>query len=208
MVALVLSYGPIQTRRRPMIAWLRTYAAHHLFYIILIVGGVFGFKAWEEQHDQVILAEQREKGNDKLVKSLQDGIAARDKELASRKVQTVKIVREVRTPEQAIAAVPLLVPDLAPALQAKPAPDDKKAVEVQAMAFTDLLGQFRDTRDELQTCLVDLEDEKKIAAADEDTIKALKKKPGFWKRVTSHGKWAIGGMVVLEGVKIYLTGRP
>jgi hypothetical protein len=191
-----------------MFQWIQTYAKTHLFYIILIVGGVVGFKAWQEQHDQVILAVQREKDNDKLVKDLRDGIASRDAQLAQKKVETVKIVREVKTPEQAVEAAPKLVPDLAPALQVKPAPDDKKAVEVQAMAFTDLLGQFKDTRDELQTCLVDLSDEKKIITVDEDTIKTLKKKPGFWKRVTSHGKWAIGGMVLLEAGKIYFTGHP
>jgi hypothetical protein len=192
-----------------MIAWLKQYALHHLFYIILIVGGVVGFRLWLSEHDQRVAIENKVKANDQLVKSLQDGIASRDALLAKQNQVVVKVVHDVQTTTQAVAAVPQLVtPQQAVDLKPTVSTTDPNAVEVQAKPFIALLGDYKIVQQENATCQADLADEKKIEAADQDTIKELKKKPKFWARMKSHGKVAIIGMLALEGVRVYLTGKP
>ena len=187
-----------------MITWIETYIKTHLFYIILIVMGVFAFRSWLSEHDARVQAENTVKQNAVIVASLQDGIKTRDAALAQKVQVITKIVHDVQTPAQAVAAVPQLVtPVQTEALQVKVAPDDPKAIEVQAVPFTELLGELKDTTEENNTCQADLVDQRKIVSTDEDTIKVLKKKPGFWKRVMGTGK-AVG---VGVGIGIVIAKR-
>jgi hypothetical protein len=186
-----------------MITWLETHGKTHLFYIILIVAGVAGFRTWLSEHDARVDAERQVKQSQQLVKSLQDGIASRDADLSKRQQVVVRVVHDVASPAQAVAAVPLLVtPQQDQDLQTKVAVDDPKAVEVQAVPFAQLLGDYKLETQENQTCQADLVDEKKIVTEDEAVIKALKKRPRFWRRVggvvKEVGLGVLAGFVLAE----------
>jgi predicted negative regulator of RcsB-dependent stress response len=184
-----------------MIAWAKQYGKTHLFYIILIVAGAVAFNSWRQEHDARLLADQKVRQDEQLVKSLQDGITSRDAAAERAKADTAKLVASLKTPAQVVAAVPTLTSEpVAQALQARPAPDDPNAVEVQAVPFAALLGQFKDAEDGLQTCQMDLADTQKIALERADEVKALKKKPRFWKRVGSVAKQV--GLGIVTGILI------
>jgi len=189
-----------------MMNWIENYAKTHLFYIILIVGGVIGFRSWLAEHDQRLASDAAVKQNQVIVADLRQQIAARDAAAAIQKATVVKITQAAKTPEQIVQAIPQLtdVPlntRIVPGLQ-------PTEVAVQAPALLQLVSDLKTTSIDLATCQGDLADEKKIAATDEDTIKELRKKPKFWARVKSHGKAGIVGAVILEGVRIWLTKRP
>lgn len=187
-----------------MLAWFQNYGKTHAFYLILILGGVIGIHSWLAEHDARLAADAAVKQNQQIVAALQDGIKSRDAALAQKVQVITRVVHDVQTPTQAVAAIPQLVtPTETVALQAKPASDDNKAIEVQAVPFVQLLGQYQAAQSSLTTCQSDLADTKAIVTTDSNTIAALKKKPSFWKRVIGTGK-AVG---IGVGVGIVIAKR-
>lgn len=164
-----------------MLAWLETYAKTHLFYIILIVVGVVAFNSWRQEHDARLLADQKVSQNAQLVKSLEDGIASRDSALAAAVKPIQVVVAAAKTPQQVVEAVPKIAPELAPSLDVKAV--DATHVQVDSQGFIGLLGKYETLSKEEAACQADYADEQRKTAALTDSVKELKKKPRFWKRV-------------------------
>lgn len=178
-----------------MIEHLKTYAKTHVFYIILIGAGLIFFHSWLTEHDAKLQAEITIKQDEAAIKTLQDHQAATDA-AAAQKVQIVtKIVHDAATPTQVVAALPQVDKTLAANLGARIAPSlQPSEVAVQAVPLMQLVGDFANTKTQLDACQSNLADEKSIAANKDDEIKALKKKPSFWKRV--------GGSLKMIGIGI------
>lgn len=174
---------PDSIRRRPMVAWLKQYASTHIFYIILIVGGVAGFRFWLSEHDRAVQLEQTIKANNQIIAGLNDQIKTRDEAnvMADKKVQV--IVTAAKTPTAVVAAIPQIAPQIAAELNARTVPNLPNVVQVDAPGLMDLTGKFVTMSQDLATCQADYADEQKKFDADESSIKALKTKPKFFKRV-------------------------
>lgn len=179
---------------------VKHFVLSHLIWIVgLLVALILGH-SWLVEHDQRLLADQAVKTAEAQVKDLQAQIAANNA-AAAQKVQVVtKIVHDVKTPEQAVQAVPQLtdVP-----LHTRVAPDNPTQVAVDALPLIDLLGQAKIDKINLDTCQANLATEIKIVDAKDVEIKALKKKPGFWGRVGGVAK-AVG---VGIGIGVLIAGH-
>ena len=183
--------------------WLKT----HLFYLIIIAIGLVAFRSWLAEHDHGLQMEQQMKISENTVKSLQAQIVSNDA-AASATIQALQNkAATVKTPTQAIQAIPSVqIADLP--LNPRPSPMDPNSVVVDAMPLFQTLEKAKEDAVKLQTCNTDLVAEKGIVAAKDDEIVALKKKPKFWARIKSHGRWAVIGMLAYEGARIYLTHKP
>lgn len=186
----------------------RHWVLSHLVWIAAVSVALVLGHSWIAEHDARLRADEQIKASETLIKSLEDHQKATDA-AASQKVQTVvKIVHDAVTPTQVIAALPQIDPQIATGLSAHVATDNSNAVEVNAPALIQVVGDLKTSQVQLGACQSDLADEKNIVVQKDSEITALKRKPSFWARIKSHGKWAIGGMLVLEGAKIYFTGKP
>lgn len=190
-----------------MVAWLKTYATTHLFYIILIVVGAIAFYSWKGEHDQRLIAEQTIKANSQVIAGLNDQIKARDAAnvAADNKVKT--LVAATKTPAQVVAAIPRIAPpDIAGELNARVSPTLPNVVEVDAPGLIDLTGKFVTMSQDLATCRADYADETKKFNTDESTIATLKKKPRLIKRIFGSVKtFGIGvGVGVVLAAKVGL----
>ena len=186
---------------------LKIYAKTHIFYIVIIAISVIAFRTWLSEHDARVKAEITVKEAETAIKTLQDHQAATDA-AATQKVQVItKIVHDAATPTQVVAALPQVDTQIAAQLNARPLPEDPAAVAVNAAVLIQIVGDLKTSQIQLGACQSNLADEKNIVTEKDKEIAALKRKPGFWARIKSHGKWAIVGMFAAEGARIYL-GRP
>lgn len=187
-----------------MKSWLQTYISTHLFYIILIGGGLLGFRAFMAEHDARLNAEAIIKQSESQVKNLQQQIVD-VKAAAAQQVRVVtKIVHDVQTPTQAVAAIPQLtnVP-----LNARISPDNPNQVSVDALALIPLLGQCKTDAINLSACQVASQKQDLIIADKDKEIVALKAKPRFWARIKSTLKIAATSGALFEVARIAL-GHP
>jgi hypothetical protein len=178
------------------------YLKTHIFYIAIIAMVLISGRVWLQEHDARVLAEQQIKVSEATVKTLQaqiaDTQAQADKTIAAIKAKVVI----VKTPAQAIAAIPE-VSSLP--LNSRPAPDG--GVTVDAVPLFQTLAQCKEDAVQLNACTVNSKAKDDIITQKDLEITALKKKPGFWTRLKSQGKAAIVGAVMFEGLKIVLGGR-
>lgn len=184
-----------------MVLWLEAYVKTHLFYLVLIAGGVFGAHVWLQEHDARVKADGVIKQQEVLVTTLQQQIAANDAQAAAKVQTVVKIVHDAVTPAQVVQAAPKLtdVP-----LNTRLAVDNPSQVSIDAVPFVALLGQAKVDAVNLAACTVDLKAETAIVAAKDTEIVALKKKPKFLRRVLGAAK-AVGvgigiGLLLSHGV--------
>lgn len=158
------------------------YAKTHLFYIVLIAVGIIAFRSWLAEHDQRLQTTVQLAASQEKIKDLEDQIVAVNA-AAQKQVQTVvKIVHDVATPQQAVAAIPQLTD--AP-LNARVSPDDPTQISVAAIPFTALLGQCKTDAIELSACTQREKDKDAIITEKTKDISNLKKPQNFWKRTLS-----------------------
>jgi len=158
-----------------MLKYLQT----HVFYVVLILGGVIAFKCWLSEHDARLAAAQAEKVAEANVASLRTQIAASDAAAA----QTIAALKSraavIKTPEQAIAAIP----DVSSLpLHTIPAPTPG-FVQVDALALYTELNQCKQDQTALSACQTARAADEKIIEEKQTEIVALKKKPSFFKRL-------------------------
>lgn len=166
--------------------WLRTYAKTHLFYLVLIAIGVISARAWLQEHDARVAADNVVKQQQAEVANLQSQIAATQAQAEQRVNQITQIVKKATTPSGVVKTLPTLTP-----LPLNPQPVSPTQVEVDAEPLVQLAGEAKTAEVQLQACqqVSDLKD-KQLAAKDTEIV-ALKKKPRFLKRVTDVAK-AVG----------------
>lgn len=161
--------------------WLKAYAHTHLFYIILITGGVLGFRVWLQEHDARVAAEQVVKQQETVVANLQTQIAATQTQ-AVEKVQVIKqVVQKATTTTDVVKTLPTLT--VLP-LNPQPVPNSLDDVQVAALPLLQLAGQAKEDEIQLAACqqVSGLKDQQLTAKNAE--IATLKKKPAFFKRLT------------------------
>lgn len=179
--------------------WKHWALSHAVWIAAIAVALVMGHSMLAE-HDARLQADAQIKISESQVKDLQAQIVATNA-AAAQKVQTVvKIVHDVATPIQAVAAIPQLtnVP-----LNARVSPDNPAQISVDAVAFIGLLGQAKTDAINLAACTDNLTNQTAITAAKQIEILALKKKPAFWKRVEGTAK-AVG---IGIGVGLLISGH-
>jgi hypothetical protein len=183
-----------------MIAWLKSYAKTHIFYIVLIAVGLIAFRSWLQEHDARQVAEVTVKQQEAQVANLKQQIVTTQQQ-AAQKVQVVtQVVHDAVTPSQVVAAIPSLtnVP-----LETREIPGNPVDVEVAAQPLIQLAGDDKATHIQLDACQqVSTLKDQQLTAKDVEIV-ALKKKPSFWKRVTGTAK-AVG---IGVGIGLLLSNR-
>jgi hypothetical protein len=189
----------------------------HLFYILLIAGMVLAGRMWLQEHDARVLAEQTVKARESDVKVLQSNIVtvtqqmqANDAKAASSIAALQKALASVKTPTQAIAAIPS-VSDLP--LHSRVAVDNPTQVSVDALPLFQELNECKQDAVQLQACTMDLASQKQIDAdkdkqiADKNAeIKALTKKKSLFKRIVGRIKDGLIDFAIFEGASAVLHG--
>jgi hypothetical protein len=174
------------------------YIKTHLFYITLIGVTLVCAKVWLQEHDARIKAEATVKLEQASIAQLQAQISATDKATMQQIAALKQRAATVRTPAQAIVAIPD-VSQLHPILN--PVPNDPANVTVQALPLFTALEQCKEVNIDDTACHKDLDASKQIIADQTLEIKALKKKPSFLKRV-----WGIAKIAIISaGVGVLLA---
>jgi hypothetical protein len=185
-----------------VISSLKSEIKTHLFYVVLIAVGIFGFHYWSLEHTQRILAEQTIKQSQATIQTLQQQITTTNAQ-AAQKVQVItKIVHDLGpapTPAQVVAVVPQLTEM---PLNARVAVDNPTQVSVDAVPLVSLLAQASTDHINLGACQVDLKAETAISAQKDIQIAALKRKKPLLKRI-EHGLEIFGAGALVTLVLVH-----
>jgi len=171
----------------------KTWIVSHLVWVVAIAVALLIGHAWLGEHDAWVKAEASIKASEATVASLQQQIAANNAQAAKTVQVIVKTVSDVKTPAQAIAAIPTLTDT---PLNARVAPDNPAAVEVDAVPLIEVLGQCKIDHVNLDACTQNLKDETLIVAQKNAEIVVLKKKAPFLTRL-KHGAELVGAGLMI-----------
>lgn len=160
----------------------------HLIWIVAALVAFVGVHSYMQEHDAHLLAVQQEKVSEATIKSLQQGIAARDSASAQQVQTIVKVVHDTTTPQQAAAALPAVSVSPLPAPIQVSASNDWIIPQPDVLPIFQQLADDKICREELKTAQADLVDTKAIVGQKQDEINVLKKPQGFWKRVKGTAK--------------------
>jgi len=161
---------------------VKTFVLSHLIWVVAISVALLMGHAWLGEHDARVRAEADIKASQATVVNLQQQIAANNAQAAKTVQVIVKTVSDVKTPAQAVAAIPTLTDTN---LNARVAPDNPSAIEVDAILLIEVLGQCKVDRVNLDACSQNLKAETEIVTQKDAQIAILKRKPKFWSRVSS-----------------------
>ena len=166
------------------------YLKTHLFYVVLILVGIYGFHTWLEEHDEKQAAERQAAVAEVQIKTLQQQVIAVQQTAVTKVAAVHKIVQQATTHAQQIAAVPDLS-DIPLNLREGPEINNPDTVEVSLVALTKELGQCKEDQINLQACTATsaLKDQQ-LALKDQEIV-SLKKKPKFLTRL-KHVAEAVG----------------
>lgn len=174
-------------------------ARPHVFWIVLVAGGLFAFREYLAEHDARLRAEIGVKDAQVQIDALKQQISTRQVETEKQVQVIVKEVAAAKTPEQQIAEIPKLATQ---PLNPEVLPDAPSAVKVQLEPLVAQLEQCKIDSIKLGACQQEVADRLQLEAQQDRQVDLLKKKPGFWKRLGSGAKkvgWgiAIGAASVL-----------
>jgi hypothetical protein len=157
------------------------YAKTHVFYVLLIIVGLIAFRCWLSEHDARVAADNAAKVAEANVAALRSQIAASDAAAAQTIAALKDAARRVKTPEQAIAAIPD-VSSLPLHATAAPTPG---FVQVDALNLYTELNECKQDKTALDACVTARSADEAIIVQKDNEIVALKKKPSFFKRLGS-----------------------
>lgn len=150
--------------------------------LVLVWVAILAFIAvlWVQDHDARLRADIAVKASETDIKGLR-GQAADVQKTADKRVQAIqREASAVRTPSQAIEALPsVLTADIKPEVL----PDAPGKVSVEAVPLYQELATCKITAVRLDACTKELDIEKAIGTQKDVEIKALKAKPSFWHHV-------------------------
>lgn len=172
---------------------VESYIKTHLFYIVLIIAGVIGFRLWLSEHDARVQAQSIVKQQEVTVVNLQKQIDAIQAVTAAKVQVVTKVVHDAQTPSQVVAAVPQLtnVP-----LAVRTIPGNPVDVVVAAQPLLQVVAEDKTAQIELAACqqTVTLQGEQLVAKGNE--VAALKKKPKFFTRAAHVAEAVAAGLIV------------
>jgi hypothetical protein len=167
-----------------IINYLKAQAARHVMGIGISIIVIAVGASWLKEHDARILAEATVKQSQDRVSVLQQD---REDIRKAGEAAIAKLQRQaetVKTPAQAIAALPQVSPlPLNPA----PLPDAPNAVRVDALPLFQTLNKCQQCEANLATAQAVIEKDKEIGAEKDKQIAALSHKKSFWKRALKYG---------------------
>ncbi len=176
----------------------------HIWYLVLIAVGVFGFHVWLQEHDARVAAENAIKASEQQVKTLQTQIATTDTKTAQTVQQVRTVVVQAKTQAQIVQTIPQLT-DVPLNVRSGPTPS---TVVVDSTALLTVVSDLKIASVQLAGCQSNYAAEQAIVEQKDLQIAALKKKPKFWKRVkgdmelVATGIGIVGTLVVLHGGKL------
>jgi hypothetical protein len=158
--------------------------------------------SWLREHDARIIAEQTVKASEARVQDLQGQREAVQKQADATLAALRKQAEAVKTPSQAIAAIP----DVSTLpLNSRPVPSAPEAVQVDALPLFQELSACKQTAVSLTACQSKLDLTEKIADEKDAEVKALKKPRGFWKRLATTVKDVGIGVAIGYGLHAVTT---
>jgi hypothetical protein len=178
-----------------MIQYLKT----HIFYVVIIAVGIIAFRSWLLEHDARLQAEQVAKVAEANIATLRTQIATSDAAAAQTIAALKKRATTVKTPEQAITAIP----DVSTLPLHATASPQAGFVQVDALALYQELNQCTQDRTALGACQVARAADEKIIEQKDNEIAAYKKPKSFWHRTVSTLK-AVG---IGVGIGLVLGGH-
>lgn len=158
---------------------LKTFITTHVFYVVLISVGLIAGHSWLAEHDARLQAASQLAASQEKIDDLTSQIA-NIQAVAAKQIAAVKAsVVAVKTPAQAVIAIPTLtnVP-----LNVRQAPDNPVQVSVDAIPLTEVLGQCKQDAIALNACTQTVAAKDKIIGEQAKSIDALKKPRSFWSR--------------------------
>lgn len=183
------------------------YLRVHLGYIVLILIAAVAthlvFASWRAEHDARLVSEVKVHAAEDQVKSLEQQMQDRDAVAAQQISALRKQAASVKTPVQAIAAIPQVsnVP-----LNARVLPDNPQQVGVDAVPLFQELSSCKEQAVTLGACQANLKDTDAVVTQKNVEIAVLKKKPGFWKRLKSGAKKVGAGVAIGLVLRMALKG--
>jgi hypothetical protein len=179
----------------------------HLIWVALAAGLFVGFRSWRAEHDQRMADEKAVAVSQQVVKSLQDQITQRDAASAKQVQTIVKVIHDVATPQQAVAALPTVLQQPLASPVSVSGTGDWLVPKADVLTIFGQLADDKICRAELTTASADLVSEKAINTQLTGQIAILKKKPKFWSRVKSDLKKVGVGVALTVGAEILLRGK-
>lgn len=180
---------------------MKTHIGYWIAGAIIAVALYFGFNSWRSEHDARLVAEvtsvQAKAQIEQLRSDMQANKAASDAQIADLKKQRIA----VKTPAQAVAAIPALT-DIP--LNIRTDVSDPTRASVDVLPLFQELNSCKQDAVALQACTFQSEKKDEIIKVDENLIAVLKKKPSFWHRIGSQMKsgafWMSAGVVIAKVV--------
>jgi hypothetical protein len=160
--------------------WLKTYAATHVGYLVIIGVVLFAGRMYMQEHDARVKADATVKTAHTAIDGLQkqQSVTAQTAKVEVTVLQ--KQAEAVRTTPEAVAALPSV--ETQP-LNAEIVPDAPSRVAVDAVPLFQELSVCKQCSVKLDAAGKELDLQKQITAQKDVQIAALKKKPGFMTRV-------------------------
>lgn len=165
-------------------------------YIAVVFALLLAGKSWLAEHDGNLMRSEIVKAAEAKVQTLQGEVMDLQKAGAAQKTVIIREAAAVKTPMQAIAAIPSMTD--AP-LNARSLPDAPSAVSVDAVPLFQELTRCKVQGVDLNTCQATAEKTGEIVKEKDLEIQALKHPKGFWKRLGKSAKiigCAAGGGLV------------
>lgn len=173
-----------------------TYLKTHVFYVALIAIMAVAGWTWLKEHDARLLADQQVKVSEAHIQTLQQQIESNQAAAQATITGLKKQAQAVKTPQQALIAIP----DVSTLpINARPTEDPSRITVDVAPLFQEL-SQCKQDAVELNSCRANTKLMTEQLVEKDTEIKALKKKPGFWKRLG--GTLKTGGVGVIIGIAI------
>jgi hypothetical protein len=176
----------------------------HLFWIVLISGGLFFFRMWLSEHDARILADVQVKESQSTIDQLRQQIAAGKVETQKQVQVIIKEVQAAKTPAQQIAEINKLAQN---PIHAEPVLSDPSKVLVDLAPMLEEESECRQQAVKLGACEQEIKLRDSIDIEQGKQVAALKKKPGFWHRVADTAKKVAIGVGVGIVTAVVIRGK-
>ena len=171
-----------------ILAWIKTNGGKHIWAIAIAAALILGGRLWLAEHDASLQADATVKAAQAQIDALksQRTTIAKAAQLQvtvlQKQADAVKTAPEATAALQQDAEVKTALPSLAVL------PDSPGKVQVDALELFKGVNKCEQDSIQLGACVKELDIQTQIDTKKDEQITALKKKPGFWKRMGKAAK--------------------